>query len=193
MGSMLLSQCKFSVFGVGSRAYGATFNAVGRDLSKRMRALGAAEILPVWEGDVDDGDIDQVFEAWSGKLMRFLKGGVAENGLALGNEVGSEGETEYSDVSDDEEGEEKEEGGFVDLEDIAGKAPSRGTVTVAKTNGTANGKRDMVTPVIRASLEKQVSLFCPTSCQRFSAVFLPLRILCSDLRLGFCLCKNAGV
>lgn len=181
MGSMLLSQCKFSVFGVGSGAYGATFNAVGRDLSKRMRALGAAEILPVWEGDVDDGDIDQVFEAWSGKLMRFLKGGVAENGLALGNGVGAEGETEYSDVSDDEEGEEeveeKEEGGFVDLEDIAGKAPSRGTVTVAKTNGTANGKRDMVTPVIRASLEKQVSLFSPTSCQSFLLCFSRLEIV----------------
>lgn len=195
MGSMLLSQCKFSVFGVGSRAYGATFNAVGRDLSKRMRALGAAEILPVWEGDVDDGDIDQVFEAWSGKLMRFLKGGVAENGLALGNGVGAEDETEYSDVSDDEEVEEveeKEEGGFVDLEDIAGKAPSRGTVTVAKTNGTANGKRDMVTPVIRASLEKQVSLFCPTSCQRFSAVFLPLRIRVLILGFDFVCVKMQG-
>ncbi|KAL6215884.1 hypothetical protein ACLB2K_015310 [Fragaria x ananassa] len=157
VGSMLLSRCRFSVFGVGSRAYGASFNAVGRELSRRMRALGAAEILPVWEGDVDDGDIDVVFEAWSGKLMRFLKGGVAENGVALGNG----GEAEYSDVSDDEEEEEEEEeeavveSGVVDLEDIAGKAPSRGAVTEAKANGTVNGKRDMVTPVIRASLVKQ--------------------------------------
>lgn len=158
VGSMLLSRCRFSVFGVGSRAYGVSFNAVGRELSRRMRALGAAEILPVWEGDVDDGDIDVVFEAWSGKLMRFLKGGDAENGVALGNG----GEAEYSDVSDDEEEEEEEavvESGVVDLEDIVGKAPSRGAVTEAKANGTVNGKRDMVTPVIRASLVKQVSLF----------------------------------
>ncbi|XP_050364085.1 S-adenosyl-L-methionine-dependent tRNA 4-demethylwyosine synthase [Argentina anserina] len=154
VGSMLLSQCRFSVFGVGSRAYGASFNAVGREVAKRMRSLGAAEILPLWEGDVDDGDIDEVFEAWSGKLMRFLRGGAAENGVALSNA----GEAEWSDVSDDEEEEEDVvESGVVDLEDIAGKAPSRGTVAVAesKTNGTVNGKRDMVTPVIRASLQKQ--------------------------------------
>lgn len=156
VGSLLLSHCKFAVFGVGSRAYGATFNAVARDISRHMKALGAAEILPVWEGDVDEGDIDEVFDAWSGKVIGFLKGGVVENGGLVGNVVDAENDAYSGDETDEENSMEAE---IVDLEDIAGKGPSRrSATTVAKTNGTLNGKKDMVTPVIRASLEKQVIL-----------------------------------
>lgn len=172
MGSLLLSNCKFAVFGVGSRAYGATFNAVGKDVAKRMRALGASEIFSIWEGDVDGGDIDEVFEAWSGKVLRFLKGGVAENGGVLSNGVGAECEAESFDGSDEDDEEEDDlESEVVDLEDIAGKGPSRRrTATVTKTNGTVNGQKEMVTPVIRASLVKQVSLFSQTLSGRFSVV-----------------------
>ncbi|OMO87572.1 Flavodoxin [Corchorus capsularis] len=93
-GNLLLSNCKFAVFGVGNRAYGETFNAVARDLGKRLRGLGATEMVAVGEGDVDG--------------------------------------------------------------DIAGKGPSRKKlVNVAETNGKPDGKREMVTPVIRANLEKQ--------------------------------------
>lgn len=157
VGSLLLSRCKFSVFGVGSQAYGATFNAVARDFSRRMRALGAKEILPVWEGDVDSGDIDEVFGAWSAKVVGVLKGDVVENGGVLCSEVGGESDAESVGGSDEDEG--SEDGGtgseIVDVEDIAGKGPSRKMVTVAETNGRLNGKKEMVTPVIRASLEKQ--------------------------------------
>jgi tRNA wybutosine-synthesizing protein 1 len=160
VGSLLLSRCKFSVFGVGSQAYGATFNAVARDFSRRMRALGAKEILPVWEGDVDSGDIDEVFGAWSAKVVGVLKGDVVENGGVLCSEVGGESDAESVGGSDEDEG--SEDGGtgseIVDVEDIAGKGPSRKMVTVAETNGRLNGKKEMVTPVIRASLEKQVCL-----------------------------------
>ncbi|KAM0958589.1 hypothetical protein ACFX2I_023818 [Malus domestica] len=38
VGSLLLSNCKFAVFGVGSQAYGATLNAMGKDLARRIRA-----------------------------------------------------------------------------------------------------------------------------------------------------------
>ncbi|XP_050267446.1 S-adenosyl-L-methionine-dependent tRNA 4-demethylwyosine synthase [Quercus robur] len=152
VGSLLLSNCNFAVFGVGSGAYGATFNSVARDFSKQMRAMGAREVLPVWEGDVDSGDVDEVFDAWSVKVVVFLKrGGVVENG---GGEVlvsESDGEDEDSEEEGGDEGSD-----IVDVEDIAGKAPLRKkTVTVAETNGKLNGKKDMVTPAIRASLEKQ--------------------------------------
>ena len=55
--------------------------------------------------------------------------------------------------SDEEE--EEDSNDIVDLEDIAGKAPSRknGVVKVTKRG---DGKKEMVTPVIRASLTKQV-------------------------------------
>ncbi|TQD90128.1 hypothetical protein C1H46_024292 [Malus baccata] len=69
-----------------------------------------------------------------------------------------EEEAESFDGSDEEDEEEEDggESGVVDLEDIAGKGPSRrNPVAATKTNGTVNGKKEMVTPVIRASLTKQ--------------------------------------
>ncbi|KAG8503106.1 hypothetical protein CXB51_000879 [Gossypium anomalum] len=151
-GNLLLSDCKFAVFGVGSRLYGDTFNAVARDLGKRLRGLGATEMVPVGEGDVDGGELESVFEGWSEKVVTVLKGGLVmenENGIVCESDV----ESLESDDDDDGEG-----GGedIVDLEDIAGKGPSRKkSVNVAETNGKLDAKREMVTPVIRANLEKQ--------------------------------------
>nr|KJB14497.1 hypothetical protein B456_002G128000 [Gossypium raimondii] len=123
-GNLLLSDCKFAVFGM----------------------------VPVGEGDVDGGELESVFEGWSEKVVTVLKGGLVmenENGIVYESDV----ESLESDDDDDGEG-----GGedIVDLEDIAGKGPSRKkSVNVAKTNGKLDGKREMVTPVIRANLEKQ--------------------------------------
>ncbi|KAI9113268.1 hypothetical protein K1719_015793 [Acacia pycnantha] len=156
VGSLLLSRCKFSIFGVGSRAYGATFNAVARDFAEQMRALGATEMLPLCEGDVDTGDIDGVFDPWCAKVIRYLKGDVFENGGVFESNVG--GECNPQNLEDSEEDSDEEDGmesEIVDLEDIAGKAPSRKSVSVVETNGKFDGKKEMVTPVIRANLEKQ--------------------------------------
>ncbi|XVF63866.1 hypothetical protein PTKIN_Ptkin09bG0120700 [Pterospermum kingtungense] len=149
-GNLLLSDCKFSVFGVGSRVYGETFNVVARDLGKRLRGLGATEMVAVGEGDVDGGALESVFEEWSEKVVTALKGG-----LVVGNENGIVYESDVESLETDDDGGGGEEE-IVDLEDIAGKGPSRKKpVNVAETNGKMNGKRDMVTPVIRANLEKQ--------------------------------------
>ncbi|KAF8409964.1 hypothetical protein HHK36_002483 [Tetracentron sinense] len=156
VGSLLLSACKFAVFGVGSRSYGETFNAVARDFSKRMRALGALEVLPVCEGDVDLGDLDEIFDVWNRKLIAVLKGNSWENGRLSGSRIVSESESESVDGSEEDDVEENGlESGIVDLEDIAGKGPSRKSMTVSATNGKVNGEKEMVTPVIRTSLEKQ--------------------------------------
>lgn len=156
VGSLLLSRCRFAVFGVGSRGYGEAFNAVGKDIVKRMKALGAAEMIPLWEGDVDGGEVDEVFDRWCGKVVGLLKGdggGDDQNGdLENGDEeCGVLSSEEESDLEEEVEEE------IVDLEDIAGKAPSRKSgATVEETNGKLNGKKEMVTPVIRANLVKQV-------------------------------------
>ncbi|KAL6995679.1 S-adenosyl-L-methionine-dependent tRNA 4-demethylwyosine synthase [Sarracenia purpurea var. burkii] len=160
VGSLLLSKCRFAVFGVGSRAYGSTFNAVAREFSTRLHALGAVEVLPLGEGDVDGGDLDEAFDGWSKKIIGVLKGGSLENEGYLGSGGGIESDSEIISSSDEEDGEEEEEengaeSGVVDVEDIAGKAPSRKSTTVVQSNGKLNGKKEMVTPVIRASLEKQ--------------------------------------
>lgn len=153
VGSLLLSQCKFAVFGVGSRAYGETFNAVARDFSKRMKALGAKEILAVGEGDVDGGDIDKCFDDWSRQLLKVLKVDAVGTGADLYSGIDEDFDAES--VEEDDEDADPGEEDIVDLEDIAGKGPSRKSTNVVETNGKLNGKKVMVTPVIRASLEKQ--------------------------------------
>ncbi|URE02722.1 hypothetical protein MUK42_21503 [Musa troglodytarum] len=151
VGSLLLAKCRFAVFGVGSKSYGDSFNAAAKDFSKWMRALGASEMAPVWEGDVDSGDVDEVFELWSRRIVALLKG---EDSKKESGHSGSTVESVGFDESDEEVEEEVLEPVVVDMEDIAGKAPSRRS-SVALANGWENGVRDMVTPVIRVNLEKQ--------------------------------------
>ncbi|KAJ4962617.1 hypothetical protein NE237_022556 [Protea cynaroides] len=156
VGSLLLSGCRFAVFGVGSRSYGETFNAVARDFSKRMKALGASELLPMGEGDVDEGDLDAVFDVWYRKLVGLLKWDSGENGGPNDSILSNENEFESADEEEDDFTEENgPDSAIVDLEDIAGKAPSKKSSAVPLTNGVVNGKKDMVTPVLRANLEKQ--------------------------------------
>lgn len=168
VGALVLKECKFAVFGVGSRSYGETYNAVARGISEKLRKLGASELVELGEGDVDEGDLDAVFDQWSKKMVGVLNGNLGENGQSFENYgVGSEseGEGEFSEEEDDDDEVEKDGGdsSIVDLEDIAGKGPSRGSKMVINANGEVNGKvsngvKEMVTPVIRANLEKQVHL-----------------------------------
>jgi tRNA wybutosine-synthesizing protein 1 len=55
-GALLLSGLRFAVFGV------ETFIAAAKSFSQWLRALGAAEVVPLGEGDVDGGDLEAMFE-----------------------------------------------------------------------------------------------------------------------------------
>lgn len=86
------------------------------------------------------------------------------NGLPNGKEEDDSGEHDFDDDSDSDVGG-GSESDIVDLEDIAGKAPTarknstkNGSTPTAVVNGEENVAKEMVTPVIRASLEKQVCL-----------------------------------
>ncbi|KAI0497629.1 hypothetical protein KFK09_020861 [Dendrobium nobile] len=151
VGSLILSSCQFAVFGVGSRAYGSTFNAAARDFARWMKELGAAEMMPLWDGDVDGGEVDREFDLWSEGILRLMKGEMSLGDVAERDEVDVlEEDAEYDDEEDDVEGAEDD---VVDLEDIAGKAPSR-KMKAELVNG--NGViKEMVTPIIRNNLEKQ--------------------------------------
>lgn len=159
VGALVLKECRFAVFGVGSLSYGETFNVVARDVAAKLRKLGARELVELEEGDVDLGDLDGVFDRWSQKILGVLSGNLGDNEQGLENFVAvSESEGEYSEEDDEDEVEESD---VVDLEDIAGKGPSRKSTMAAKANGNVNGhavsgEKEMVTPVIRANLEKQV-------------------------------------
>lgn len=164
VGSLVLNKCKYAVFGVGSRSYGETFNAVARGVRERLQKLGASELVELGEGDVDTGDLDETFDTWSDNIIRVLNGNLGESELNFENYVvGSESEGEFSEEEDDSVEENEGESDVVDLEDIAGKGPSRRSTVAAMANGKVNGKvlngeKEMVTPVIRANLEKQVNL-----------------------------------
>lgn len=153
VGSLLLSECKFAVFGVGSRAYGESYNAVAKELSSRMVGLGGLEMIRVGEGDVDDGEVDSAFQEWSAGVIKALTGGYELETNAVLQNGAVENDDEYIDTTDDED-DNHAEADIVDLEDIAGKAPSKRNGVVKVTKG--DGKKEMVTPVIRASLTKQV-------------------------------------
>ncbi|KAL0314702.1 UNVERIFIED_CONTAM: S-adenosyl-L-methionine-dependent tRNA 4-demethylwyosine synthase [Sesamum angustifolium] len=165
VGALVLKECKYAVFGVGSRSYGETYNAVARGVSVKLRKLGASELVELGEGDVDEADLDEVFDRWSKKVVGVLKGELGENGQHFENdgvecESEGEGEGEFSEEDDDEVAENGGDSAIVDLEDIAGKGPSRRSVVASKANGKVNGEvlngeKEMVTPVLRANLEKQ--------------------------------------
>ncbi|RAL53635.1 hypothetical protein DM860_012250 [Cuscuta australis] len=156
VGALLLCNCKFSIFGVGSTSYGETFNAVAKDFSKRMRKLGAAEVMEVCEGDVDEGNLDYVFDDWCKRLAIILKGDSRPYFSNNGNVEESDGEVSEHDDYDSEVEENVEDKGIVDIEDIAGKAMAGTRAKNGMVNGeTLKEEKEMVSPVIRASLEKQ--------------------------------------
>ncbi|KAH7658124.1 tRNA 4-demethylwyosine synthase (AdoMet-dependent) protein [Dioscorea alata] len=168
VGSLILSRCRFAVFGVGSGSYGQSFNAAARDFARWMRALGAVEMVPVCEGDVDSGDLDGVFESWSGRVLGLLKGGGGVGKDEKGLDVRAESDG-FDELEEDDEDEEVVEPEDVDMEDIAGKAPSRrssGVLTNGVLKNGENGVKEMVTPVIRTSLEKQMDYVTATRSWR---------------------------
>ncbi|KAG0481416.1 hypothetical protein HPP92_012274 [Vanilla planifolia] len=151
VGALLLSLCRFAVFGVGSRAYGSTFNAAARSLARWMKALGAVEMMPLWEGNIDEGEVGKEFGRWSDCVVSLMKGERSLTNGAMGEEID---ELEEDQQFDEDEGVgQAAEEDIIDLEDIAGKAPSKNSKgEPMKENGRI---KEMVTPIVRKNLEKQ--------------------------------------
>eukprot|EP00252_Welwitschia_mirabilis_P017410 TRINITY_DN3859_c0_g1_i1.p1 TRINITY_DN3859_c0_g1~~TRINITY_DN3859_c0_g1_i1.p1 ORF type:complete len:726 (-),score=97.12 TRINITY_DN3859_c0_g1_i1:406-2583(-) len=187
VGAGLLSTCKFAVFGIGSSAYGETYNSVARTMFRQLTALGGVRIIPLGEGDQDQGNVEESFGDWTSQLIEALvykQETIRSKGEALVynqetiRSKDADVQEEISDhyiSGDDSEGPEEntvEEASMMDLEDIAGRAPSVSSVSRKKNivpkkkfgnvkrpeeeqTVSQNGPKDMVTPVVRANLEKQ--------------------------------------
>lgn len=181
VGSWLLSGCKYAVFGLGSRAYGSTYNLVARSWDRHMADLGATCILDRGEGDEDEGSVEQAFKEWADKLLRNLKSFNASPAQEVSM---AKEDADYSEASDDfytdEDVEEDKENlgeGLLDVEDVAGRldASQRHDNFLSKSgkrqvfrrknpnNEAVNSEgekqgadiKEMVTPIIRSNLEKQ--------------------------------------
>ncbi|KAH9300010.1 hypothetical protein KI387_011593, partial [Taxus chinensis] len=176
VGGGLLNSCKFAVFGIGSKAYGSTYNQAARAFFHQLKDLGANELLPVGLGDQDEGNLDKIFGDWSRRLIDSLTEKL-EKPLSTEYNLADEAFTDYYSDGDSEEYHKEntpEAAGIIDLEDVVGKA----SFTSPKNGGSRkqfgkvnrlvkgfnedeplfteeNGPKAMVTPVIRASLEKQ--------------------------------------
>ena len=180
--SWLLNQCKYAIFGIGSSAYGSSYNMVARSWDQHMSELGASRILDREEGDEDEGLVDEKFKEWTEKLIRKLK---SLNGSPLQMVLEEEGNIDDAfdsdddddyDEDEDEDDKENMEEELVDVEDIGGKFDVSGKndkvllengkqkiyrrknqskVVPSVENGN-QGPKEMVTPTIRANLEKQV-------------------------------------
>lgn len=176
VGAGLLSDCKFAVFGIGSKAYGLIYNATVRAFHRQMTDLGGVELLPMGEGDQDEGNLEEIFGNWSRLLVESLTNEPNEVISSKNNGV-LEDVSDYYSGEDSEEDKENdpEDAALVDLEDIAGKASfsikngvsrkqfgkvnrlSRVSNEDKHNSSDDNGPKAMVTPIVRANLEKQVT------------------------------------
>jgi hypothetical protein len=159
-----------------------------------MSDLGASKLIDRGEGDEDEGVVDEKFKEWTEKLVKKLHS-FNESPLQASREEEGNFEDELDgddedDFDEDEDGDGKEnmEEELVDVEDIAGKINmSDGKGIVLLVNGKQklyrrkdqskvvpnleNGNqepKEMVTPTIRANLEKQVSFHAIIYCWRIS-------------------------
>ncbi|KAG0623009.1 hypothetical protein M758_3G141600 [Ceratodon purpureus] len=193
VGSGILTQCRFGVFGVGSQAYGSNFNAVARAFDTYLASLGGVRMVLRGEGDVDEGTVEQEFDVWTKGLLEKLEGArlqssaaelpeeneVDENTKLNGYESATlEVEEESDSDNDSETFEDANDGNFsdgvVDLEDMGGNRNSAEPLEAGQKRGVVrrqplkkqvqgaplvkevkDGPKEMVTPVLRASLEKQ--------------------------------------
>eukprot|EP00271_Cylindrocystis_brebissonii_P021549 TRINITY_DN777_c1_g1_i1.p1 TRINITY_DN777_c1_g1~~TRINITY_DN777_c1_g1_i1.p1 ORF type:complete len:988 (+),score=203.56 TRINITY_DN777_c1_g1_i1:57-3020(+) len=78
VGSTLLDGVRFSVFGVGSGAYGETFNQVAKAMDAQLHDLGAHRLAPMRKGDVDleggeEGGVVEEFARWSEGVVRSME------------------------------------------------------------------------------------------------------------------------
>ncbi|EDV29685.1 uncharacterized protein TRIADDRAFT_19964 [Trichoplax adhaerens] len=67
--SSFMINVKYSVFALGSRAYGENFCAFGRSLDTLLRDFGGERICPLGEGDELCGQ-EESFRSWAGKAFR---------------------------------------------------------------------------------------------------------------------------
>ncbi|TPX53754.1 hypothetical protein PhCBS80983_g06184 [Powellomyces hirtus] len=169
---------RFAVFGLGDSVYGEHYCTVSKRVDKYLGELGGRRMCPLAFGDKSD-DTEHQFVSWTKLYLSRLLG--VANHLSVARDMNFD-ETEEAEGYESPEQEEEEDAGaesggegLVDLEDMGAMAAKIKTAKAAKADqessymlekagpktSVGEGMRpkrvtkEMVTPMLRKSLEKQ--------------------------------------
>ncbi|KAL5016324.1 hypothetical protein ScPMuIL_005913 [Solemya velum] len=168
----LLKDLEYSVFGLGNSAYKDYFNNVGRNIDTWLGNLSAARVISLGIGDENSaesehGGIAGDFAAWRKSFWRKVKpilagrksagDGCSDGGACNkqckcqedGHKCSSEEESSGSDLEADDH----KHTAVMDLEDL-GKVLKK-TEEQANESSTSDGPKEMITPLLQKSLQKQ--------------------------------------
>lgn len=175
MPKTLLANARYCVFGLGNSLYSENYNVVGRNIDSWLSQLGAEQFAPLGLGDENvteslHGSIEADFDHWCEGVLNLLKDPQnptsKKQGCSKGNDCcskkGKKNTTNIkgengTDIVCDSDSDSNEH--IVDLEDL-------GTFVRKETKdesdddddelSIADGEmREMLTPLLRESLEKQ--------------------------------------
>jgi len=172
----MLESLKYTVFGLGNSIYESNYNSAGKDLDSWLKKLSACCIFPIGLGDdntmrTDEQNVTNDFENWMTSFFtKYLKGDEKSTTDILVTEPVAEKDfkseekeeviSKYDSDDDDAGGSCKDAsskgGDVVDVEDIGFiMAGTENTSEDYPGDEMPSKDREMVTPLIRKSLEKQ--------------------------------------
>lgn len=181
----MLKSLRFTVFGLGNSIYEdhGHYNTVAKSMDSWLRKLSASCVFPNGFGDdnimrKDHSNIADDFKEWTDSLLQFIKQGEVVKHTELvsspdekTSETNEECKTDKTEIKYESDSDNETGGGsckntavdeqaIVDLEDIGNMMNEAKTSTDDYDEGFVGEKgatesREMVTPLLRKSLEKQ--------------------------------------
>ncbi|KAJ3185187.1 S-adenosyl-L-methionine-dependent tRNA 4-demethylwyosine synthase [Geranomyces variabilis] len=159
--STAMRNLRFAVFGLGDSVYGDDFCTVAKQVDRYIADLAGNRICPLTFGDKQK-DTEAQFVAWTTLLLSRLTGVVNHLSVADSMDFFEGGEGEFYESDSDAAGSEPETEELMDLEDMGAMAAKLKAAKKSKADGEEDlaarppkVAKEMVTPMLRKSLEKQ--------------------------------------
>lgn len=146
----LLSNVRYTIFGVGDSNYGSNFCLATKNLDQWLGSLNARRFFGLGFGDESISmSLDEQFQEWSKKMLQKIvgEGQEIDEGVVLKSTSGDPSSHSDDENTDDEEEDVDE---VVDIEDVMKQKGSCGSKPKNQKEPT-----EMITPRLRAELTKQ--------------------------------------
>eukprot|EP01124_Arcella_intermedia_P034138 TRINITY_DN8410_c2_g1_i2.p1 TRINITY_DN8410_c2_g1~~TRINITY_DN8410_c2_g1_i2.p1 ORF type:complete len:604 (-),score=135.01 TRINITY_DN8410_c2_g1_i2:88-1899(-) len=148
-------EVRYAVFGCGNGLYEKNFNVVARNVDEWMKAKSARRLVPVGLGDVDKGNMPEVFSSWCSSLARALKKDKKQMEL---KEAAKRKQKAIQEAEESMSEEEDPENEMFDVEDVGNSLAPGGEGNVVESKAPTKLEdmtKEMLTPVLRKELTKQ--------------------------------------